>query len=213
MLLKKMNKDDGALIVEASIVFPVMFLVIFLMMFAGNAYLQKCRVEAVITEEVLSGAAYCADPMLDEVEEGSIPSFEGMDLQPYRYINLVSGMSDITADIQENIEKRIADLDTGLFSDMKPSSVLVMEPDFNNFIICSSFSVDVTYKIQMPIRLLGQSDYLSLDVATRTDVPVTDVPEFIRNVDMIEDYVGRLTDTEFDEYLPKMVGKVKELFK
>lgn len=209
---EQMKKENGALIVEASIVFPVMFLVIFFLMFAGNAYLQKCRVEAIITEEVLAGAAYCADPMLDDIESGQIPGFGDVDIQPYRYINLMSGMSDITAEIQENIEKRIAKLDSGLFANMKPDSVLVMEPDFNNFIICSSFSVDATYKIQIPIRLLGQSEYLSLDVMTRTDVPVTDVPEFIRNVDMIEDYVSRFTGEEFDEYLPKLVEHAKEWF-
>lgn len=41
--MKRLLDERGALIVEASIVFPTMFLAIFFMLFVGNAYTQKCN--------------------------------------------------------------------------------------------------------------------------------------------------------------------------
>ena len=72
--MKTKKNESGVVFVEASVVFPVMFLVIFLMIYAGNAYLQKARVEAIVTEIAIDGAAYCADPMSRDVEAGKIPS-------------------------------------------------------------------------------------------------------------------------------------------
>ena len=59
--MKRLLDERGALIVEASIVFPTMFLAIFFMLFVGNAYTQKCKVEDIVVSAVLEGAAKCAD--------------------------------------------------------------------------------------------------------------------------------------------------------
>lgn len=208
---KVWKKESGSLIVEASIVFPIMFLVIFIMMFAGNGYLQKCRVESIVSREILAGAAYCADPILDQMESGTIPDYDKVELRPYRYVNVISGMDEVIEKVQGNIEKGIQGMDTGLFSSMKPESVVVQDVTFKNRIIYSNFSVDVSYRIRVPIRMLGEQEFYYMNFATRMDVPVTDVPEFIRNVDMIEDYVGRLTGHEAGEVGDTIAGKIGDL--
>ncbi len=204
MATDKMRNDSGMVIVEATIVFPVMFLVIFLMIFAGNAYMQKCRVEAIVNKMSLDGAAYCADPMLDDIEGGSIPNYNDVDIRPYRY--LLGGMSDIEADIEAKVNSKFNSLSTGLFSNMKPSSALVTV-QYNNGFIYSTFSVDIEYKIRIPVRLLGASDYISMKVFSHANMPVSDSSEFIRNVDMVEDYMEKYGVTE---KINEMVEKVKE---
>ena len=52
--------ERGMMIIEAALVFPIMFLAIFFMFFMGNAYYQKCKVEAIVTELTLDGAAFSA---------------------------------------------------------------------------------------------------------------------------------------------------------
>ena len=42
-----MKNEKGATIVEASVVFPIVFIIIIIMLILGNAYYQKCRVEAI----------------------------------------------------------------------------------------------------------------------------------------------------------------------
>lgn len=201
---KCIKSERGMVIVEASIVFPVMFFVIFLMLYAGNAYLQKCRVESYVNHYAIQAAAYCADPMLDELEKGKIPSLEDADVQPYRYF--FGGMRDIEANIEKELTDKIKGMSSGLFAGMKPSNITV-DAKYNNGFIYSTFSIDVEYKVRIPIKLLGASDYIYLHVASHADMPVSDTTEFIRNVNMIEDYLQK---TGISEEIEKLINKAKE---
>lgn len=206
----KNNREDGMMIVEATIVFPVMFLVIFLMIFLGNAYFQKARVESIVNELALDGAAYCADPMLKTIEETkTIPALDTVDIAPYRYF--IGGMDTVETDIKNEIVRRISSLSTGLFSGMKPEGYNTggLKVQFKNRFISSSFSIDLQYKIVMPIRLLGENDYLELQLSSHTEVPVSDTMEFIRNVNMVEDYMERYGIVD---KIQKMIAKAKEWF-
>lgn len=194
-------------IVEASIVFPTMFLVIFLMMFAGNAYWQKCRMEAIVDGLAIDGAAYCADPMLINVENNSIPGVGSVDAKPYRFI-FTGGMEEIKSDIEDKLNDRLSKLNTGLFSGMKPS-IKVTDVKYNNGFIYSTFSIDVESAVTIPVRLLGAKDFILFKTSNHIDMPVTDTTEFIKNVDMIEDYMAR---TGITDKINEIIQKVKDLF-
>ena len=151
------NKNEcGALIVEASIVFPVMFLAIFFMLYSANAFYQKSRIEAIIGECAMDGAAYCADPQLDYVTEGTIPTLDSLKTHPYRYFS-DSGAGDVESQIKSAIEKRVKALDSGLFPNMKPESFSA-NVNYSFGILYATFSVDASYKIMIPIRLLGEKE-------------------------------------------------------
>lgn len=215
----KNKNENGALIVEASIVFPVMFLIIFFMIFTGNAYLQKCRVEAIINQYAIDGAAYCADPQLSSVESGTIPALEGLNVYPYRYFSSSnSGYSaDIASDVENNIYKKVTGLSSGLFSGMKPiMSKGDISAVYNSGFIYATFSVDATYKIEMPIRLLGDDENMHLDISTHVEIPVSDSVEMIRNIDMVWDYMERFGVAEKIEEaktkLEEALDKVNDWF-
>lgn len=207
---KKIKKENGALIVEASVVFPVMFLVIFFMIFVGNAYMQKCRVEAIVVDAVIDGAARCADPLLTSVEGGNIPEYNSVSLKPYRY--MIGGMNDVITSIENDMNTRFNALSTGFFYNMKPE-ISECNVKFNNAFIYSTVSADVSYKIMVPVRLLGMDDFLHIQFATHMEKSVSDVPEFIRNVDMVEDIVERATGNDFQQTIGNVVDKVEQLFK
>ena len=206
---EKIKSEDGALIVEASVVFPVMSLVIVFMIFVGNAYMQKCRVEAIVVDAVIDGAAQCADPLLTSVEGGSIPGYNSVSLKPYRY--MIGGMADIESSVESDVQKRIKETSTGLFNHMKPV-VTDVDANFHNAFIYSTVSADVSYKILVPVRLMGMDDFLYIQFATHMETSVSDVPEFIRNVDMVEDIVEKATGNDFESTITNVVNKVKELF-
>ena len=202
------NKNErGSVIVEASIVFPVMFLVIFFMIFAGNAYLQKCRVEAIINQCAIDGASYCADPQLQYVEGGSIPSVENIEVYPYRFFSS-TGVGDVEDQMEALIEDRVSNMSSGLFSGMKPTGFTV-QANYSSGILYATFSVDASYKIRIPVRLLGETENMHLDVTTHVEMPVSDSTELIRNIDMIWDYMEKYGVAEKIE---EMVTAAKEWF-
>ena len=71
---------------------------------------------------------------------------------------------------------------------MKPSASK-LDAEFNNAFVYSTFDVEVNYKIPFPIKMIGMRNYLSLNMSSKCEVPVSDTPEFIRNVNMVEDWV------------------------
>ncbi len=196
----KNRNEKGAVIVEASIVFPVMFLVIFFLIYAGNIFLQKSHVEAIANRYAMEGAAYCADPMLSKA--GSISSASGWEVYPYRAFN-GAGTGDMEGTIEGKIESAVSKMGAGLFAGMKPYSCNA-NADYHNGIIYATFTVDVSYKIKMPIRLLGDKDPVQLDLSTHTSVPVSDTPELIRNIEMIKDYA------ESSEAVQNMMDKINQ---
>ncbi len=213
--MKEVKKDEkGMVIVEATIVFPVMFLVIFLMIFAGNAYLQKCRVDSYVSQLAIEGAAYCADPLLQEVALGSIPEVDDINVYPYRYFD-PNGAADIEENMQKKVENAINNMSSGLFSGMTPKHQNI-KANYNNGFIYSTFSVDVEYKIIFPIRLLFAKENMSMSFSSHADMPVSDTVEFIRNVDMVEDYMQKTgVSEEIDKIKAKLdeaIQKAKEWF-
>ncbi len=203
-----MNKKNerGALVVEASIVFPVMFLVIFFMIFAGNAYLQKCRVEAIINQCAIDGASYCADPQLQGVEGGTLPSLDS-EIYPYRFFSS-TGVGDVEGTIEGLIEDRVSNMSTGLFSGMKPTNFTV-QTNYDGGILYATFKVDAAYKIRIPVRLLGETENIHLDVTTHVEMPVSDSVELIRNIDMVWDYMEKYG---LAEKIQEMVDEAKSWF-
>jgi hypothetical protein len=205
--MRILRDESGAMpIIEATIVFPVMILVIWFLVFMGNAYFQRTRVEAIVTELTLDGAAYCASVLTRTVDlTGRVPDFGEVKPRPYRYF---TGMSEVETYIRNTLTTRLRNINTGLFSGMRPSpNVPVVK--FNNYIIYSTFSVELTYRIPIPVRLLGADDIITMTVRTRSVTPVTDVPEFIRNINMIEDY---LLQTGAMEEISNAVGKARDFF-
>lgn len=189
---KGMRDDRGALIVEATIVFPVCLIVILMLLYLGNVYYQKSRIEAIVVEAALDGAAYCADPLLRAIESSEghkVPSLGAVDYEPYRYLGgLFGGMNPIEESVSSLIKSRIGSMNTGLFSSMKPTGYSNnLQVKYKSSFIASSISVDLEYKIELPIRLLGDRENLSMKFRTHTEVPVGDTPEFIRNVNMVDD--------------------------
>jgi len=203
----KQKNDRGAMIVEATIVFPVTFLVIFFMIFAGNAYLQKCRVEAIISTLALDGAAYCADPLLDQAEAGKIPGVGEHEVYPYRAFNS-SGVGDIEGYISGNIDSKVAKMSTGLFVGMKPERFQVTT-DYKNGLLYGTFSVDANYRIKYPIRMLFSEENMYMYVSTHVEMPVSDTTELIRNIDLIWDYMERFGVAQ---KLEEMISAAKEWF-
>lgn len=83
--------------------------------------------------------------------------------------------------------------------------------DYKNYFITQSVKADVTYDINLPISLFGIS--FKMQCSSHIEVPVSDSPEFIRNVDMVIDYLERWKAyNDFKKNYDNMLGKVSSFF-
>ena len=61
----------------------------------------------------------------------------------------------------------------------------------------------------LPIRLFGTKENFALHASSRCEVPVSDTPEFIRNVDMIGDFIETVEGS--DEAKQKVTDVMKKV--
>lgn len=204
----KLNKENGAVqIVEATFVFPIMFIILLFLIYMGNAHYIRAQIESIVVERAIAGANYCTDPILQTIkEEGKIPKLSDMDLDPYRYF---SGMDEIEKKISRDVEAAIEGTTVSMFRNMKP---VVKTPKseiakYNNHILYSTFSVEVKCAVEYPIKFLGESTPTIMEFSSRAEIAVNDTAEFIRNTDMAIDY---FIDTKFGQSIKGVFDKIND---
>ncbi len=205
---KKLSDENAAVqIVEASFVFPIMFIILFFLIYMGNAFYLKSQVEAITEKYAIEGASYCADPLLATMkEQGKVPSLKDLKTKPYRYI--FGGMSEIEDKIQGEIQNELDNNITSFFKNMNPTFSVGAKPaSFDNKIFYSTFSVQIDYSITMPIRYLGAESPPILTISSRAEVPVNDTAEFIRNTDMVIDL---FSGTKAGQKISEFFGKIND---
>ncbi|MBQ3196169.1 MAG: pilus assembly protein [Clostridia bacterium] len=213
-LITKIKEEKGAVhIVEATFIFPIMFIILFFLIYMGNAYYIKSQIEHIVVEEAVKGAGHCVDPVLKNLEVGSIPSVSNVDLDPYRYF---SGMDGVERQISQEVEQRIQNTSTSFFRNMQPviKTSRANIAKYNNFLVYSTFSVEVKCELGFPIKFLGSATPTIMTISTRSEIAVNDTAEFIRNTDMLIDYfintkIGRSISDVFakiNEFINKFAG-------
>lgn len=208
--IKKLKAEKGAVqIVEASFVFPVMFIILFFLIYMGNAHYVKSQVESVVETYALQGASYCADPMLESIKQnnGNVPSLAALETKPYRFI--FGGMDDIESHIATSVESEIKGQSSSFFSSMSPKLKTPKSniAKFNNYVVYSTFSVEAEYTVEFPIKFLGSNSPEILTIKSRAEVPVDNTAEFIRNTDMVIDLFH---GTKIGQSISDIFGKIND---
>ena len=184
-LHKKLKENSGNVIIEATIVFPVMFLVLFFIIYLGNIYYGRAQLDDVAMRYCIKGAQSISDPLHYDMETYStIPMDE--DVQPYRFIfgEIPGGSIDkIENKIIEEIEDEIDNNLISFFNNMKISFDKKPKAEFN--------------KNTFPVA----------ELKTRAEVSVNDIPEFIRNTDMVIDLVD---GTKFGNKIESFFKKIND---
>lgn len=207
--LSKLKNSDGVVIIEATIVFPVMFFVLFFIIYIGNIYYEMSQMDDIAMRYCIKGAQSVADPMHYDMEtNNSLPIDQ--DVQPYRYIfGEISGGSidNIEGKIEDELEEAIETKLFSFFKNMKPSLTGKPKAEFNNYVLYSTFSVEYEYAIPFPIRFFDSKETHIAELSARAEVSVNDTAEFIRNTDMVVDL---LNGTKFANKIESLFGKINE---
>ena len=210
-----LDESGAMVIVEATFVFPIMFFVIFFLFFMGNMYFAKAYTDNLVTEVAIRTAAKCADPNLETIinSGNKVPDSTGsLKNEPYRYIF----NSDVTfgnGSIEEsknsgvnlilNNENSFNTFFKGMEPQLNSNDINVK---FNNNLVNYSLSITATYKISLPWKILFSNEIDIYSFTSHAEVPVSDAPEFIRNIDMVIDYMQQ------SETVQKAKEEISKLF-
>ncbi len=190
-LFNKIKNEKGSLILEATIVFPVTFLVIFILLFLGNIYYQRSKAQAIMTRAAIEAAAKYSNPMVEEyLSSGSIPECKPENhFRPYRYISISDfiGKSEMAEAITEEIKNDVQNMGSGLFSGMEVNDNINVVVDYDNYGIYAMSQVSMTYSITMPIKMLGQTEPYKIDIEEYIEISAMEGSEMVRNVTMVMD--------------------------
>lgn len=194
-LTMKLRNDRGALIVESAIVFPVMFFVLFFIIFIGNLFYEQARIDDIVMRYAVTGAQCVADPFLYDMEAtNAVPSdMDELRLEPYRYIlgSFTDGsISAVEDKLSDDVKEEVNNSSLIFFHNSNANYVGTDNEKiahFKNYILYSTFVVQVNYEVKFPIRFLNDENLTIAKMSARAEVPVSDTDEFIRNVDMAVD--------------------------
>ena len=219
-LLLKSKEQNGAIMVEAVFVFPIVLFILVLIIYLGNIYYQMARVDEVVNRYAIKGAQNAADPLLAKVEGGELgieTSSKELNLQPYRYVTGIFGkgyVEDIENKLSEDLKNELENTGLSLFSSVKIKNVTSENSKickYNAGFFTSSFVVQVNYEISYPFYWLGGSKMSTIKASSRCETAVNDMDEFIRNIDMIVDLAeGTEFASKVSEWFSKMNGFIKK---
>lgn len=192
MWRKARRDESGVVFVEAAIVFPVIFFVVFFLIFTGNLLYQRANAQSEVEQYAIMGASACADSIIERAwrNNGELNLGEKVSIEPYRFLRGNSRAS-VVSFVNEKVAQGFNKKSSGFFPGMKPVLITPQSEisHFNNYFVYATFDVEVEYEMTFPIRFLGDKNKISITFYSRAEMPVSYSAEFIRNTDMVIDYL------------------------
>ena len=198
----KSDETGAAQIIEAAIIYPVVFMILFYLIYMGLYILQCVTVESYAQKIALMAAREVAHPgYIDEIDKDAIDAsvdysgnYISLSNDPkkigvssaYRYFapkNLIS------KEKQDYLKNQLENL-------IKTSSIIgnsdgdiKVTINFKNYVVVQQVEVTATQKLaSFPVlKFFGMND--GLTVSSTAVASVNDSDEFIRNVDFINDII------------------------
>lgn len=212
-LTQKLKSNKGMLVIEAAIVFPVMFFVLLFIIFIGNLFYEQARIDDITMRYAVLGAGCVADPILYDMQSTgvAINDVDELKVEPYRYIlgSITDGsISAVEDKLSQKVKEEVNNSSLIFFRNSNANYVGTDNDKiatFDNKILYSTFVVQVNYQIKFPISFMGEGGLTMMTMSSRSEVPVSDTDEFIRNVDMAVDLLEK---TKFGEAVSSVFDKV-----
>lgn len=205
-----MKKEKGAAtLIEYAIVLPIVFAIVFMLIFVGFTMHQKAVMEAATQRSAIYVARTITDPSYENIvssdgkqDANDILSAtitqESIVNAPYRYLFSGSGsLPDSELSVSDLIAKN------QIFIDTDPTVSVQKETGIFTKVI-----VTATQEYKIPELIPGLALPSILTIETQSVVYVNQPAEFIRNADYVTDIVVDVTGSIVDK-LTTVVSKIK----
>ena len=203
------NEKGAATLLEYTIVLPIAFAIVFMLIFVGFTMHQKAVMEAATQRSAIYVARTITDPSYEKIvstdgtkDANDILSAtitnESIVNAPYRYLFTGSGsISDSELSVADLIAKN------QIFIDTAPNVTVNKEAG-----IFTKVVVTATQEYEIPKLINGLELPSILTIETQSVVYVNQPAEFIRNADYITDIVVDVTGPIVDK-ITSVVSKIK----
>lgn len=222
------EKESGYALVENMIVMPIVFLVLFALLFAGCILHAKCTIESAAKRGVIYATKLICDPQYEKITENAIDTSKGElnelssedynfsaigHYQPYRYI--LSFKNDSIETKAKDYVQRIISQNTTWMFHIDTNSI---ECKAENFVLTQNVKIKVTASYYTPkiFHYLGIPE--TYDLVAQAVMTVSDQDEFIRNVDFAADLVKDIAEErkiaeKISQPIEKLMNFVNKIFK
>lgn len=198
--IKKLNKEEAYIIVEATLIFPMIIIIFFGMIMASmvlpfRASLQKATQYAANSIAMASSDSWFGIDAYNNLKKSKPRNI---------YLDLISPFEDIeegalTQSVKEQVNWLNMNLDETAFANKD----VKVDYKLTKYILYNEVSVTATKHIRFPINIAWMGMTNEIDISVTSTAVVNNGDEFIRGMDLATDIVMK-----FDE---KTGGHLKGL--
>lgn len=218
-LFKKIiHKENASVVLENIIIMPIVFTMVFALIFMGFVEYQKSVMDAAVYRGALKASKMIANPHYFDSIEGENPNDPDVsgynlkknietykDNKPYRYLATDTQLKNSVISVEEDIKKYIGDMK--LFDD-NPSDRVQIDIQPDNKFLYQTVTVTASQSFEVPIAF-GVFNPVAMELHSRAEVLVTDGAEFIRNTDLALELAIKASE---QLKVPEMLDRVKQFF-
>ncbi|MDD5923180.1 MAG: hypothetical protein PUC88_00115 [Clostridia bacterium] len=226
-LIARFVNDEraSASIVEYSIILPICLFLLALLFLAGMYLNQKAVLDASVNRGVvLAQKIYCdnnADRLMNlgltdgstqvgvSVDSSKFLNADNLDSEPYRYLKFGSRFDEVYSVIEKKISNSIKASQL-IQNDVRLSDLQVDIPEEFKGFVMYKMTVSVKQEFHNPFvpKLLGKSTNPWLKMSSSATATVMSTTEYMRNVDMLNDILGRYTGNSCDKWVKNMLSRL-----
>ena len=186
--------ENGLVLVEASFIYPVVFAVLALLLYAGDMFYQRSWIEAAVLRYSIEGAAEVGNSAIESIsvdnEAGTgVLNLDALENKPYRF--MANGGADSDAGAHAAASEALLRSEVaggrasffGLAPDLRSIDV-----DYTSSIVYGEYTVTADYGFQLPVAsFLVPEGKMGVDFSAQSVSTVTSMGEFTRNVEFVDD--------------------------
>ncbi len=209
------NRNSGSAIIEYTIVFPLILLIIFALFYAGFIMHQRSVLDSAVNRATIYAARLLSDPQYKTIvssagpegdaldcESNSYTMEESFEIQPYRYLTNFNG-----GNAEEPVKQKVQSI-VQANSFWGGTSNLDVTYSYTNYVLYQQITISAKQEFPLPgmFKLVGLDD--KIEISSVSVQAVTDPDEFIRNVDFTIDIIERITQSNVVESIQQVTGKI-----
>lgn len=213
--MNNLKRNKGSMTVEASLIFPVIFLAIIALIYITVFLYEQAYVKSIADRAVERGAAIWKNPESD-MYIGLVELNDFKENDPYWRI-YDTNKATKEAKIESYIENSLKNYSIFLMRDKKGNmdkNQITVEAKAKNYIVYKKLTVTVKKKFKLPIGNALSAFGIDniVEISAKSEALINEPAEFIRSTDLAMD-IGKRIDNATGNHIKNIKDKLASFMK